>query len=115
MSGRKTPVLLRRGPLSGRINALTRYTEKGGTIRVADGGKHDVSGDFAVLACQTLIDEGYGYDDAPDIAAILDGVADGHELKDGERKQVRAFRERLVVLMEDANEHTASGEGRSDG
>lgn len=102
MSPRKTPILLRRAPVSGEIMALYRYTRK--TVRGRDvidagfDGKQSVSGDFYVLACQELLDP-----DAPDIVGILDGVADGQALTDEERIQVRAFRERLKAMVERHN------------
>lgn len=109
MSARKTPILLRRAPLTGEIMALYRYARK--TVRGMDvidagfDGKQSVSSDFYVLACQELLDP-----DAPDIVGILDGVADGETLTDGERAQVRAFRERLKVMVE---RHNAAVDERS--
>lgn len=106
MSDRKTPILLRRGPLSGRVVALTRYT-RGTTasghemLKAATNGKHDVSGDFDAL----LLEELFGPDDdCPDIIGILDGAADGATLPDDERAQVRAFRERFRAIVERHNE-----------
>jgi hypothetical protein len=107
MSARKTPVLLRRGPLSGRIQALTRYTRDGRTtdgkeiLKAATDGKHDVTADFDALICELLLDP-----DSPDIIAILDGVARNLPLDDAEREQARAFRERLAALIE---RHNATG------
>jgi hypothetical protein len=97
---RKTPILLRRGPVSGRVNALTnyRYVNGGKTIHVVGDGKHDVSGDFDVLVLMELVDDG-----AEDIVGILDGVADGQTLTDAERGQVRTFRERLRAMVERHN------------
>lgn len=106
MSGRKTPILLRRAPMSGDIVALYRYTRK--TIRgreVLDSGidgKQSVQADFDVLMLEALLDP-----DSPDLAGILDGVADGEKLNDGEREQVRAFRERLVAIIERHNARQA--------
>lgn len=54
MSGRKTPILLRQEPLSGRIVAVTRYAQvKPGVIRAANDGKHDVTDEFCRL-CEEL-------------------------------------------------------------
>jgi hypothetical protein len=99
---RKTPILLRRGPLSGRINALTRYTitERNGRELLKASEKYDVSADFDVL----MLEELFGAEnDSPDIVAILDGAADGYVLTAEEQAQVRAFRERLRSVCERHN------------
>jgi hypothetical protein len=90
-------VLLRRGPTSGTVNALLRYSHKivRGRRVIEAHDKQDVTADFLALMLEGLIDPG-----APDIVAILDGVALGLELDDGERVQVRAFRERLREACE---------------
>ena len=102
MSQRKTPILLRRGPVSGRVNALTRYSrlQRNGheLLKAATDSKHDVSADFDAL----MLEELFG-DDSPDIVAILDGVADGQLLTADEKAQVRAFRERLRAACERHN------------
>lgn len=100
MAERKTPILLRRGPLSGRVEALTsyRYLNGGRTLKVLGDGKHDVTSDFDALMLEELF-----ADDAPDIVSILDGAADGEVLTDEERAQVRAFRERLRAACERHN------------
>lgn len=109
MSARKTPILLRRGPLSGEVMAVFRYTLK--TIRgreVIDAGmngKQSVQADFDVLVLEELLDP-----DAQDIISILDGVADGESLTDDERAQVRAFRERLKAIAERHNAGPHGGE-----
>ena len=97
---RKNPILLRRGPMSGRVQALTnyRYLNGGETLKVLGDGKHDVSGDFDALMLEELF-----ADDAPDIVSILDGAADGETLTDDERRQVRSFRERLRTVCERHN------------
>jgi hypothetical protein len=49
---RKTPILLRKGPFSGAWYAVTHYTQlkdHPGTVRTADGGKHDVTKDVALI------------------------------------------------------------------
>ena len=100
---RKTPVLLRRGPLSGGVNALLRYTrtERNGRELLRASEKQDVSADFDTL----MLEELFGpEDDSPDIVGILDGAADGQLLTAGEKAQVRAFRERLRVVCERHNE-----------
>lgn len=100
MSERKTPILLRRGGLTGDVYAIYRYTRK--TVRGRDvidaHAKQPVTADFDALVCMELLDDG-----AEDIIGILDGVADGKLLNEGERGQVREFRERLRVLVERHN------------
>ena len=98
--GRKTPVLLRRAPLTGRIMVLTNYRwVKGGKIlSVVGDGKHDVSADYDSLVLTELIDNG-----ADDIVATLDGVADGQEITDAERYECRVLRERLKEMIERHN------------
>lgn len=112
---RKTPVLLRRAPLSGDINVLTNYSRNGdGPIKVRGDGKHDVSAAFYALLTQELLDGECHTDVAgessPDIIAILDGAADGDQLSDDQRAQVRSFRERLREIVEDHNARIESGE-----
>jgi hypothetical protein len=100
---RKTPILLRRGPMTGSVYAIHRYghaTLSNGreVIKAAIDGKQDITADFDALMLEELIDP-----DAPDIVGILDGVADGESLTDDERGQVRAFRERLAAACERHN------------
>jgi hypothetical protein len=102
VTSRKTPILLRRAPLTGEVMALYRYTRK--TVRGRDvidagfDGKQSVTGDFDALVLTELLDP-----DSPDMVGILDGVADGQSLNDEERTQVRAFRERLKTMVERHN------------
>lgn len=100
MTRRETPILLRRGPLSRRVEALTnyRYINGGQTLKVLGDSKHDVSGDFDAIMLEELF-----ADDAPDIVGILDGVADGQLLMADEKAQVRAFRERFKAIVERHN------------
>lgn len=113
---RKNPVLLRRAPLSGRINALTNYRRSGdGPIEVVGDGKHDVTAAFYALMLEELLDgKGHAEHDAsqptPGIIAILDGAADGEQLTDEERAQLRSFRERFRAIVEDHNARVESGE-----
>lgn len=123
MAARKTPVLLRRGPVSGNIQALTRYTRRveAGTIkgkkreilRAATDGKHDVTADFDALVLENLLDgDGAAHNAwpaSPDIIAILDGVADDDVITAEQRAQVRGFRERLKLQIE---RHNTQGHGR---
>lgn len=109
---RKTPVLLRPMPLSGGVAALTNYrrVDRGEgltVIHVVGDGKHDVTADFDAIVCETLLDP-----DSPDIVSILDGVADGWKLTVGERAQVRAFRDRLRMILV---RHNEEGHGRAGG
>ena len=101
MPARKNPILLRRGPLSGSVNALTnyRFLNGGKTLKVVGDGKQDVSHDFDALALEELIDNG-----AENIVAILDGVADGDPITDDQRAEVRVLRERLKTMIERHNE-----------
>lgn len=112
---RKTPILLRRGPMSGRVQALTsyRFVNEGRVLKVLGDGKHDVSGDFDALVLEELFAQ-----DAPDIVGILDGVADGQLLTADEKAQVRVFRERLREICERHNarlDSSAPRKGRNDG
>jgi hypothetical protein len=55
MSTRKTPILLRIGPLSGRIFAVTRYTVKrndDGSEYVDAHEKHDVTDQFGACMAE---------------------------------------------------------------
>lgn len=118
---RKTPILLRRAPLSGRINVLTNYSRKEinglDMIQVRGDGKHDVSAAFYALLTQELLDGECHTDLAaqpsPDIIAILDGAADGEKLSNDERAQLRSFRERLREIVEAHNTRAETGELRN--
>lgn len=101
MSARKTPVLLRRSPVTGDVMALLRYTitETAHGDLLRSSSKQDVTADFTALMLEELIDP-----DARDIVAILDGVADGEPIADEQRAQVRAFRERLAAACIRHNE-----------
>lgn len=50
MKRKPKPVLLRRGPFSDRIYALTKYRVQGKAIVVTE--KHDVTEDFNALAAR---------------------------------------------------------------
>lgn len=50
---RKTPILLRRGALSDRIFAITRYTRAGGLITASE--KFDVTDEFEHLVMDCLV------------------------------------------------------------
>jgi hypothetical protein len=100
MTARKTPILLRRAPLSGEVMALYRYTRK--TIRgreVLDtgmDGKQPVTDDWESLVVEWLLE------DAPDLVGILDGCAQecyAPGLTAEERAQVRIVRERIKDLV----------------
>jgi hypothetical protein len=106
---RKTPVLLRRAPLSGDINAITRYTRKpmrsGGPdmICAAIDGKHDVTADFDAIVLEHLLDP-----DAQGIIEQLDGAARGMKLTKADRAEIAAFRERLITII---HRHNTTGHG----
>jgi hypothetical protein len=110
---RKSPILLRRGPLTGKVMAIYRYTrkphsaERGGLIVAANDGKQDVTADFDALVLEGLLDP-----DSPNIVGILDGVADGQFLTADEKAEVRAFRERLRGLVV---RHNETGHGAAFG
>lgn len=105
---RKTPVLLREGPLTGTIQALTRYTRKTvrgrEVIQAATEGKHDVTADFDALVLETLLG-----DDCPDMAATLDGAARAMSLDASELEELGRLRERLVALIE---RHNSTGHAK---
>jgi hypothetical protein len=103
MTARKTPILLRRAPVSGRVMALYRYSTKGKMIVCGDSGRQDVTADFEELMLSYLMDDG-----AADIVGILDGVADGQLLTLEERAQVRVVRERIREACERHNERNAA-------
>lgn len=105
MSERKTPILLRRAPLSGDVMALYRYRRKEvlGRDVIDASGKQPVTGDFEALMLQYLMDDG-----AENIVAILDGAAGGDQLNDAERAEVRVLRERIKAC-ERHNERIDSG------
>lgn len=100
---RKCPVLLRRGPVSGRIHALRRYTLKDDILTAQD--KDDVTSDFYHLMMEDLFGKP---EDCPDIISILDGVADGYVLRGEEAAQVRVFRDRFAALVTAHNERLES-------
>lgn len=96
---RKTPILLRRGPISGNIHALLRYKLTADVLVAYE--KQDVSFDFYHLA----LEEMFGADDeCPDIIGILDGVADGEVLNDREKAQVRRFHDHFRAMVVKHNE-----------
>lgn len=103
MAPRKTPILLRLGPVSGRIQALTRYSYKKirgrEVLEAHTDGKYDVTNDFHALVLEILIP-----DPESDLMAALDGAAQGEELNEAERKEIRDFRERMVKIIEAHNE-----------
>jgi hypothetical protein len=103
MAARKTPILLRRSPLTQQVVALHRYTRK--IVRGCEvldtgmDGKQDVTTDFETLALMWLMDDG-----AENIVSILDGVADGQPLTVEERAEVRVLRERIREACERHND-----------
>jgi hypothetical protein len=107
---RKTPIRLSRAPITGRVMVLTRYSviERNGreVFKAALDGKHDVTADFDSLMLDELM-----ADDAPDMVAILDGVAGGHELSDNQRRQVSSFERRLRAACERHNARVSERRG----
>lgn len=66
MSTRKTPILLRREPFSGRIVAVTKYTKRAdGLVRTSDGGKHDVTQEFCALCVELGMGVPPGFERVP--------------------------------------------------
>jgi len=88
MSERKNPILLRRGPISGRVEVITRYTEKDGVVRAQT--KHDVSDDFRALMLLTLMPPG-----CADLQPIMVRAAKGEELSEAEAESLGDFADRL--------------------
>jgi hypothetical protein len=91
VSDRKTPILLRAGPLTGSIFAITRYT------RVTQGEreiinaqiKQDVTDDFRCLLLERLLGEHTG------LQLVLEKVRNHEELTSDEREQVGYLADRL--------------------
>lgn len=100
MAKRKNPVVLRKGPMSDNIYAITNYRmiNGGKTLSVVGDGKHDVSSDYDSLVLDELLDYG-----ADDIVAILDGVIRQQKLSADELLQVENFHERLKNLVDRHN------------
>ena len=103
---RKTPILLRPASFTGEIMALYQYRTKtlpdGHTVLTCDdNGRQDVTGDFDHIVLDLLMG------DAADICAALDGAAQGMELNEEERGQIRAFRTALVKIIERHNARLA--------
>jgi hypothetical protein len=103
---RKTPILLRPSSFDDRVHALYRYTRK--KVRGVDvidcgmDGKWDVTDDFETLLLKRLMDDG-----AENIVGILDGAAQGIDLTDDERAEVRVVRERIREMCERHNARLA--------
>lgn len=97
MSARKTPVLLREGPLSGKVWALLRYRRTDERIQVIGEGREDVTADFDAILCERLLTP------APNVIEQLDGAARGIGLSAAERDEISAFRAALVEIVERHN------------
>lgn len=104
---RKTPVLLRRGPLSGNINVLLRYTRldgpRGEILKSSD--KQDVTADFDALVMEILFGDGHDGPPCPDIVYLIDKAAAGEPLNPDERVQMDGFCTRFKKLVERHNDH----------
>lgn len=100
MSERKTPILIQRGPLSGAVYAITKYTRKqvNGREVIRAQTKHEVTAYYEALVLDDLIAS-----DAEDIVSLLDGAANGEVLNIEERGQVRRFHDRLRAMVERHN------------
>lgn len=114
---RKTPILLRVGPLTNEVYAVHDYTmvKRPGLdpmVQVKGNGKQSVQADYDALVLTELIGE-----HAPDIMEILDGAMKGYytlenPMPESEVLQVRAFRQKLEAMIERHN--ARHPEGRSD-
>lgn len=85
---RKNPILLRRGPLSGRVNAITNYTRKGDLVKAID--QYDVSNDFRALMLETLMPPGN-----EGLQPLVVKAARGEKLTEAESEQLGDFADRL--------------------
>jgi hypothetical protein len=95
MTKRRTPILLRRAPMSGEVVVVHQYsTNKKGYVRAHDDGKQSVQHEFDHLLLEELIP-----DPKSDIVATLDGAALGIGLNESERAEIRDFRERLINVI----------------
>lgn len=103
---RKTPVLLRRGPISGDIHALLRYTRthgpRGEILKSSD--KQTVTADFDALVMEILFGDGHDGPPCPDIVYLLDKAAAGEALLPDERVQMDGFYTRFRKLVERHND-----------
>lgn len=106
MARRKTPILLRRAPLSGRVMALTnyRFVDDGKTLSVVGDGKHDVTNDFEELVLQLLMDECEDLVPILEVAAGLNEGCSYEKLTDDERAQIGRLWERVKALVDRHNE-----------
>jgi hypothetical protein len=110
---RKTPILLRRGLLTGDVVAVHRYSRETlpngvEVLKAHHDGKQSVAADYDALVLEELLAAG-----AEDIVGILDLVADGanRALTNPQRDQVRCLRERLRAIAERHNERTEGRDG----
>lgn len=105
---RKTPVLLRKSPLTNTIQAITRYTmsqRPNGRemVKVIGDGKHDVTADFDAIVLETLLG-----DDAGDALCTIDALCDGETCDDAQLGRLRIFHGRFAELVE---RHNTEGHG----
>jgi hypothetical protein len=123
MTQRRKPILLRRSHFGGEVVAITNYQRnRNGAIRVANNGKHNVTGDFNDLLWETLCMAGGKLDadgvediDSPDIIKALDyAVQLMLEKQEGDHEalslasQADAFRKRLIAIANEHNERCES-------
>lgn len=94
-------VLLRQGPVSGKIYALTSYKS---LDSLNEAKRSDVTADFDALVCEILFEP-----DSHKIIEQLDGASKGYVLLPGEREEIEKFRTRLVAIVE---RHNNAGHGK---
>src|ERR1035438_2903780 len=106
---RKTPILLRKSPLTERIQVITNYkmeTRPSGVEMVkviGNDGKHDVTADFDALVLEALLD-----DDANDALCTIDALCDSETCDDAQLGRLRIFHGRFAELVE---RHNTEGHG----
>ncbi len=103
MSARKTPLLLRRSPLTGEVHALTAYTQAGGVLRARLNGKHDVTADFGALVCELLLDDASEALPILDRLSLLEEPGEAPGLTLPEQMELRSFFEALRRVAERHN------------
>lgn len=106
---RKTPILLREGPLSGEVMAITRYsrrTLRGGREILEAHEKHSVHHDFLGVMLERLCGDDNG------IQPLLVKAARGEELSDEERERIGDFADRFGDDMRAFEELRPEREGR---
>ena len=101
MAERKTPILLRRGPISGCVYAMHRYVRKVvGDTEIIDAGLHgkqDVSSDFDALVLMELLDG------APNGVPLLERCAQGFAVGSAGQVELTRLHRNLVAVVDRHN------------